>query len=105
MCFVITDYQYKFVKQLKSQQLIEKDELVLLCELDDSLGEVRWYKDGVEIIADNRIKITKDNRKRKLVIKETKITDGGQYSCVSNADKTEAEIVINCTTFLTFRFL
>lgn len=43
-----------------------------------------------------RVQIKEDGRKRKLIIKDTKVTDAGQYSCVSNADKTEAEIVINC---------
>jgi len=43
-----------------------------------------------------RIQIKEDGRKRKLIIKDCKVTDAGLYSCVSNADKTEAEIVINC---------
>lgn len=43
-----------------------------------------------------RVQIKEDGRKRKLVIKDIKVTDAGLYSCVSNADKTEAEIVINC---------
>lgn len=43
-----------------------------------------------------RVQIKEDGRKRKLTIKDCKVTDAGLYSCVSNADKTEAEIVINC---------
>lgn len=43
-----------------------------------------------------RVQIKEEGRKRKLIIKDAKVTDAGQYSCVSNADKTEAEIVINC---------
>lgn len=92
----IIEYPYKFVKQLKYQQLVEKDTLTLLCELDDALGEVQWFKDGKEITKDKRINITKDGRKRKLVIKDCKVTDQGMYSCTSNADKTEAEILVNC---------
>lgn len=45
---------------------------------------------------DKRVQVVRDGRKRKLVIKDAKVTDAGQYSCVSNADKTEAEIIINC---------
>lgn len=40
--------------------------------------------------------ISADGRKRKLVIKDCKITDAGMFRCVSNADKTEAELVANC---------
>lgn len=40
--------------------------------------------------------ITADGRKRKLVIKDCKVSDAGMYRCVSNADKTEAELVVSC---------
>ncbi|KAI5700170.1 hypothetical protein M8J75_015173 [Diaphorina citri] len=90
----ITEYPYKFTKVLKHQQLTEKDTLTLLCELDDERGEVVWHKNGEELKGDKRVQITKDGRKRKLVIKDSKVTDAGMYTCTSNADKTEAEIVI-----------
>lgn len=91
------EYPYKFVKVLKSQQLIEKDTVTLACELDDAGGDVTWFKDGEEIKPDENKRITpvKDGRKRKLLIKDSKVSDAGQYSCVSNADKTQAELVIN----------
>lgn len=92
----MAEYPYKFVKVLKSQQLIEKDNVQLACELDDAGGEVTWFKDGEEIKPDSkRVQAVKDGRKRKLVIKDAKVSDAGQYSCVSNADKTQAELVIN----------
>lgn len=91
----ISEYPYKFVKVLKSQQLIEKDKVTLACELDDVGGEVKWLKNGEEIQPDKRIQVVKDGRKHKLVINDAKVSDAGQYACVSNADKTEAEIVIN----------
>lgn len=91
-----SEYPYKFVKVLKSQQLIEKDTVTLACELDDAGGDVTWFKDGEEIKQDNkRVQAVKDGRKRKLLIKDAKVSDAGQYSCVSNADKTQAELVIN----------
>lgn len=75
--------------------MIEKDNVTLACELDDAGGEVHWYKNGEEIQLDKRVQAVKDGRKRKLVIKDAKVSDAGQYSCVSNADKTEAELIIN----------
>lgn len=91
----IVEYPYKFVKVLKHQQLVEKDNVTFVCELDDAAGDVQWFKGEEEIKADKRMVITKDGRKRKLVIKDAKVTDAGMYRCVSNADKTEAELVIN----------
>lgn len=86
---------------LKSQQLIEKDTVTLACELDDAGGDVKWFKNDEEVVPDKRVQVVRDGRKRKLVIKDAKVTDAGQYSCVSNADKTEAEIIINCKCSLT----
>lgn len=44
----------------------------------------------------SRIRIVKEGRKRKLIINDAKVTDGGQFSCTTNADKTEAELIIKC---------
>lgn len=41
----------------------------------------------------------KEGRKRKVVIKDAKVTDAGMYACISNADKTEAELIVNCKIF------
>lgn len=43
-----------------------------------------------------RVSITKDGRKRKLVIKDCKVTDAGAFACTTNADRTEAEILVQC---------
>jgi len=48
------EYPYKFVKVLKHQQLIEKETLTLLCELDDAAGEVQWFKGDQAITPDKR---------------------------------------------------
>lgn len=91
----IVEYPYKFVKVLKHQQHVEKENITFLCELNDAGGDVKWFKGDQEITPDKRMVISKDGRKRKLVIKDAKVTDAGMYSCVSNADKTEAELVVN----------
>ena len=52
---LFTEYPYKFVKILKSQQVTEKDTITLLCELDDAGGEVKWTKNGQDLKADKRL--------------------------------------------------
>ena len=91
----LSEYQYKFTKILKSARLIEKDNLTLACELNDARGDVKWYKNGEEIQGDKRLEIVKDGRKRKIIIKDAKVSDSGQYTCESNADKTLADITVN----------
>ena len=92
----IIEYPYKFVKVLKHQTATEKETITLACELDDAEGEVKWFKGDQEIVSDKRVQIKADGRKRKLIIKDAKVTDAGMYSCVSNADRTEAELIVNC---------
>lgn len=48
------EYPYKFVKVLKHQQLVEKETLTLICELDDAAGEVKWFKGDQAITPDKR---------------------------------------------------
>jgi len=48
------EYPYKFVKVLKHQQLVEKETLTLLCELDDAGGDVQWFKGDQAITPDKR---------------------------------------------------
>ncbi|CAG9796113.1 unnamed protein product [Diatraea saccharalis] len=91
----IVEYPYKFTKVLKSQQAIEKDTITLLCELDDAGGDVKWFKNDEPVKADKRISIVKEGRKRKIVIKDAKVTDAGNYKCVSNADETKCELIVN----------
>lgn len=43
-----------------------------------------------------RIRIVKEGRKRKLIINDAKVSDGGHFACTTNADKTEAELVMKC---------
>lgn len=51
--------------------------------------------------ADKRISIVKEGRKRKIVIKDAKVTDAGNFKCVSNADETACELIVNCKYCLT----
>jgi len=51
---ICVEYPYKFVKVLKHQQMIEKDTVTLICELDDATGDVKWSKNGQELKADKR---------------------------------------------------
>jgi len=42
------------VKVLKSQQVTEKDQVTLLCELDDAGGEVTWLRNNEPLKPDKR---------------------------------------------------
>jgi hypothetical protein len=51
---LFSEYPYKFVKVLRSQQIVEKEQITLVCELDDAGGEVTWHKNNEVVKPDKR---------------------------------------------------
>ncbi|ODM93780.1 Twitchin [Orchesella cincta] len=90
----ITEWPFRFTKQLLGLHTTEKDYVCMECELDEDDGEVQWFRNGEPIKADKRVQIVKDGKKRKLIFKEVKIADQGQIMCRSNADETEGELCV-----------
>ena len=50
----LTEFPHKFTNKLESKNCVEDDkvEFKLECEEDDA--EVKWFKDGVEIVPDGK---------------------------------------------------
>ncbi|XP_053282318.1 myosin-binding protein C, cardiac-type [Pleuronectes platessa] len=59
-----------------------KDEAVFKCEVSDENVKGTWFKNGVEVKSDARIKITHIGRNHKLTIDEVKPEDEGDYTFV-----------------------
>lgn len=90
-----TDRQFIFVKPLMSQKCVENETIILECEVDDREAEVKWFKDGKEISSvPKKMEIVAEGRKRKVIIKKGKVTDEAQYTCKTNGDSTECEILV-----------
>lgn len=91
----ITDQMFKFIRVLRSIRVNELNEIVLECEIDETYAPVTWYKDGVEIKpGDKRVKLEVDGRKRRLIIKKSKVDDEGKYLCKTRGDETESEVLV-----------
>lgn len=73
----------KLLKKLADQRLKEGDTLNLTFEVSGTPDpEVKWYKDGEEVTADARIKITRDSQRKEsydLTVTLLKGSDGGLY--------------------------
>ncbi|CAL7949959.1 unnamed protein product [Xylocopa violacea] len=73
----------KLLKKLTDQRLNEGDTLKLIFEVSGTPEpEVKWYKDGQEVSADARIKITRDSNRQEsydLTVTLVKGEDGGVY--------------------------
>lgn len=73
----------KLLKKLADQRLNEGDTLKLTFEVSATPDpEVKWYKDGEEVTANARIKITRDSQRNEsydLTVTLLKGSDGGLY--------------------------
>ncbi|KAL0112248.1 hypothetical protein PUN28_011952 [Cardiocondyla obscurior] len=73
----------KLLKKLADQRLKEGDTLKLTFEVSGTPDpEVKWYKDGEEVTADARIKITRDSQRKEsydLTVTLLKGSNGGLY--------------------------
>lgn len=83
-----------FTVKLQNYTAVEKDEVVLSCELSKAAAEVKWFKDGEEIFPSKNILIQSDGKKRLLVIKKATKRSAGTYSCSCGTDKTTSDLNI-----------
>lgn len=80
-----------FTVKLQDYSAVEKDDITLECELSKDVP-VKWYKDGEELVASNRISIKTDGLRRILTIKKATESDKGVYECDCGTDKTNANV-------------
>lgn len=83
-----------FTVKLQNYTAVEKDEVVLSCELSKATAEVKWFKDGKEIFPSKNIFIHSDGKKRMLVIKKAAKSSAGTYTCSCSTDKTTSDLNI-----------
>ncbi|XP_029048165.2 obscurin-like isoform X4 [Osmia bicornis bicornis] len=73
----------KLLKKLSDLRVNEGDTLKLIFEVSGTPDpEIKWFKDGKEVSADARIKITRDSKRREsydLTVTLVKGSDGGVY--------------------------
>ncbi|XP_036374691.1 obscurin isoform X9 [Megalops cyprinoides] len=72
-------------------------DLELSCEVSSASTAVVWKKDHMEIREDQRTSFISQGTLRKLVIKNAKKSDEGQYSCETAEDKLTFHVVVKET--------
>ncbi|XP_047456749.1 obscurin-like protein 1 isoform X2 [Mugil cephalus] len=63
------------------QSIVEKEQLVLSCEVSRADGIVQWYKDGTEMQPSNSVTVQAEGTKRNLIIHSAQLSDSGTYTC------------------------
>ena len=82
-----------FTVKLQDYTAMEKDEVVLDCELNKDVNVV-WYHDEAEVKASKMVAVKAEDKRRTLVIKRVGDKDKGQYLCDCGTDKTTATLHI-----------
>ncbi len=91
--FPIPEGDAYFTVKLQDYTAVEKDEVVLDCELSKDV-DVMWYHNEAEIKTSKMVAIKAEGKRRTLVIKKVGDKDKGQYLCDCGTDKTTAALHI-----------
>ena len=89
LTFKLVETPITFTVPLKDTEALEKESVVLECEVSKPDVKPKWFKDGKEIKPDKKKGITTktDGRKHSLTIPSAMVDDGGKYA-VEVGDKT-----------------
>lgn len=71
-----------------------KENVVLTTELTTEIGNVKWFRDGVELVESSKYEIKTKGCLRTLTVKSTEAKDSGSYFCQSADDKLEFKVQV-----------
>lgn len=103
MTTCISEGDVYFTNKLQDYTAVEKDEVVLMCEVSKSSAEVKWFKDGKEIVPSKNIQIKSDGKKRSLTVRKAEKANIGEYTCDCGSDKTTSRLNIEGNELASYR--
>lgn len=63
-------------------------------ELTKECGNVKWFRDGVELKEGSKYEMKKEGLSRTLIVKSSESKDSGTYSCQTADDKLEFKVQV-----------
>ncbi|XP_034049730.1 myosin binding protein Cb isoform X4 [Thalassophryne amazonica] len=78
----VEEKQLEVLQDIADLTVKATDQAVFKCEVSDEKVTGKWYKDGVEVLPSERIKITHNGRFHRLVIDDVKQQDAGDYTFI-----------------------
>ncbi|XP_060921586.1 myosin binding protein Ca isoform X2 [Labrus mixtus] len=78
----VEDKELEVLQSIADLTVKAADQAVFKCEVSDEKVTGKWFKDGVEVQASDRIKMTHIGRTHKLTIDDVKSSDAGDYTFV-----------------------
>ncbi|CAM9153962.1 unnamed protein product, partial [Lampetra planeri] len=68
--------------------------LELSCEISQPAAGVRWYRDGLEVEEGPNLILEVNGARRRLVVPQTTVDDGGEYVCDTEDDSVIFTVVV-----------
>ncbi|XP_061079825.1 myosin binding protein Ca isoform X1 [Conger conger] len=78
----VEDKQLEVLQSIADLTVKAEEQAMFKCEVSDEKVTGKWYKDGVEVVASDRIKMSHIGRFHKLTINNVKQADAGDYTFV-----------------------
>ena len=78
----VEEKQLEVLQDIADLTVKATDQAVFKCEVSDEKVTGKWYKDGVEVLPSERIKIIHKGRFHRLIIDDVKPGDAGDYTFV-----------------------
>ncbi|XP_069838691.1 obscurin-like protein 1 isoform X2 [Dendropsophus ebraccatus] len=95
---LVTDPPTKIVfPDVRSQELeyIVGARVELVLEVSHSGGNVRWFKDGLEVDVDENLLVTSEGTRRCLILLNANVDDSGEYICDTDSDSMTFDVKIS----------
>uniref|UniRef100_A0AAX7TSM8 Myosin binding protein C, fast type a n=1 Tax=Astatotilapia calliptera TaxID=8154 RepID=A0AAX7TSM8_ASTCA len=78
----VEDKELEVLQSIADLTVKASEQAVFKCEVSDENVTGKWFKDGIEVEASDRIKISHIGRIHKLTINDVKASDAGDYTFV-----------------------
>ncbi|XP_042363911.1 myosin binding protein Cb isoform X2 [Plectropomus leopardus] len=78
----VEEKQLEVLQDIADLTVRATDQAMFKCEVSDDKVTGKWYKDGVEVLPSERIKMTHIGRFHRLIIDDVKPEDAGDYTFV-----------------------
>ncbi|XP_051928324.1 myosin-binding protein C, fast-type-like [Hippocampus zosterae] len=78
----VEEKQLQVLQDIADLTVKASEQALFKCEVSDDKVTGKWYKDGVEVIPSERIKMTHEGRFHRLIINDVKPGDAGDYTFV-----------------------
>lgn len=84
-----------FKEGLKNREAVEDATATLHCEMSKAGAEVQWKKGSQTLQPSDKYRMRQEGPVAELLIRELKVMDTGDYSCVCGDQKTTAVLTIH----------